>query len=98
MSARGSKVLLEIAGAWWVGWCLSAWQQQSTTPEMLSVLPDLAFCVQKKIIQAFLGVFEKKSGANVSKLYSTARGCSEVATRRSVDYDKFWVHRFKIKN
>jgi hypothetical protein len=20
---RGSKVLLEIAGAWWVGWCLS---------------------------------------------------------------------------
>jgi hypothetical protein len=23
MSARGSKVLLEIAGAWWVGWCLS---------------------------------------------------------------------------
>jgi hypothetical protein len=49
--------------------CSKAWQQQSTTPEMLSVLPDLAFCIQKKIIQAFLGVFEKKSGANVSKLY-----------------------------
>jgi hypothetical protein len=56
------------------------------------------FVYKKKIIQAFLGVFEKKSGANVLKLYSTARGCSEVATRRSVYYDKFWVHRFKIKN
>jgi hypothetical protein len=44
-------LLLDFAGAWWVGWCLSqlrAWQQQSTTPEMLSVLPDLAFCVQMK--------------------------------------------------
>jgi hypothetical protein len=52
-------LLLDFAGAWWVGWCLSQlslWQQQSTTPEMLSVLPDLAFCVQKK---NYPGIFRR---------------------------------------
>jgi hypothetical protein len=90
MSARGSKVLLKIAGAWWVGWCLSQHNLslfQSVvgaadhhTKDAQRVTRPGFLCLNKYLIQAFLGVFEKKSGANVSKLYSTARGCSEVAT------------------
>jgi hypothetical protein len=68
-------LLHDFAGAWWVGWCLSQLSLFQSVAAAVHHTQRCSACYQtwlfvckKKIIQAFLGVFEKKSGANVSKL------------------------------
>jgi hypothetical protein len=62
-------LLLDFAGAWWVGWCLSQlilFQSVAAavhhTRDAQRVTRPGFLCTSKKIIQAFLGVFEKKTG------------------------------------
>jgi hypothetical protein len=60
-------LLLDFAGAWWVGWCLSqlslfqsvAAAAVHHTRDAQRVTRPGFLCINKYIIQAFLGVFEK---------------------------------------
>jgi hypothetical protein len=62
-------LLLDFAGAWWVGWCLSQhklslFQSMAAavhhTRDAQCVTRPGFLCINKYFIKAFLGVFEKK--------------------------------------
>jgi hypothetical protein len=64
-------VLLEIAGAWWVGWCLSQLSLFQSTAAAVHHTRDAQryqtwlFVHKQKFYPCLLGVINEKSGVNV---------------------------------
>jgi hypothetical protein len=78
VQSNAIQVLLEIAGAWWVSWCLSQHKLslfQSVVGAAVHHTRDAQryqtwlFVYKQKIYAGIFRRFLKKSGANVSKLY-----------------------------